>query len=111
MAYLKPALNRLNLRIETDAHATGLILEGRRVLGVRYIQGGEIRDVVANREVILSLAPVQSPQLLQLSGIGPGDLQSAMVSIWCMNFPRRRKPAGPSSAQIDVPGPATNHDE
>ena len=39
VAYLKPARNRRNLRIETDAHATGLILDGRRVLGVRYIAG------------------------------------------------------------------------
>jgi choline dehydrogenase len=74
VAYLKPARNRLNLRIETDAHVTGLLLEGRRVVGVRYMQGGELRDVSINREVIVSAGALQSPQLLQLSGIGPGEL-------------------------------------
>ncbi|MBN9604898.1 MAG: choline dehydrogenase [Afipia felis] len=74
VAYLKPARNRANLRIETDAHTTGVILEGRRAVGVRYRQNGVEREARASREVILSAGALQSPQLLQLSGIGPASL-------------------------------------
>jgi len=74
VAYLKPARDRANLRIETDAHTTGVILEGRRAVGVRYIQNGVAREARATREVILSAGSLQSPQLLQLSGIGPASL-------------------------------------
>jgi choline dehydrogenase len=73
-AYLKPARARKNLRVETDAHATSLLVSGRRVTGVRYRQSGEIRVAKAAREVILSAGALQSPQLLQLSGIGPAAL-------------------------------------
>ncbi|HEY0218190.1 MAG TPA: choline dehydrogenase [Afipia sp.] len=74
VAYLRPAKNRSNLCIETDAQATGLILKGRKVVGVRYRQNGKMKEVRAGREVILSAGSLQSPQLLQLSGIGPGLL-------------------------------------
>ena len=74
VAYLKPARDRANLRIETDAHTTGIILEGRRAVGVRYVQNGVMREARAAREVILSAGALQSPQLLQLSGIGPAAL-------------------------------------
>lgn len=73
-AYLKPARHRPNLRVETSAHATGLILEGRRAVGVRYLQGGVERVARCRAEVLLSAGAIQSPQLLQLSGIGPADL-------------------------------------
>ncbi|MEH2513059.1 choline dehydrogenase [Nitrobacteraceae bacterium AZCC 1564] len=74
VAYLKPAKGRSNLRIETDAQATGLIMQGKRAVGVRYIQNGEVKEARAAREVILSAGALQSPQLLQLSGIGPAPL-------------------------------------
>ncbi|CEG08624.1 Alcohol dehydrogenase [acceptor] [Afipia felis] len=74
VAYLKPARDRANLRIETDAHTTGVILEGRRAVGVRYIQNGVVQEARAAREVILSAGSLQSPQILQLSGIGPASL-------------------------------------
>ncbi|CAM5435490.1 Choline dehydrogenase OS=Afipia felis OX=1035 GN=betA PE=3 SV=1 [Afipia felis] len=74
VAYLKPARGRANLRIETDAHTTGVILEGRRAVGVRYLQNGVAREARASREVILSAGALQSPQLLQLSGIGSASL-------------------------------------
>ena len=74
VAYLKPARSRENLHIETNAHATGLVLEGKRAVGVRYRQNGAMRMARAAREVILSAGSLQSPQLLQLSGIGPADL-------------------------------------
>lgn len=76
VAYLRPARGRTNLRVETDAHATGLVLEGRKAVGVRYRQRGVEHEVHAAREVILSAGALQSPQLLQLSGIGPGELLS-----------------------------------
>ncbi|MBK7474345.1 MAG: choline dehydrogenase [Betaproteobacteria bacterium] len=70
-AYLKPARKRPNLRVETNAHATGLLLEGKRAVGVRYSQHGVLREVRAAREVIVAAGALHSPQLLQLSGIGP----------------------------------------
>jgi len=70
-AYLKPARRRPNLRIETGAYATGLLLEGRRATGVRYRQHGRDVEARCTREVLLAAGAIQSPQLLQLSGIGP----------------------------------------
>ncbi len=73
-AYLKPARKRPNLCIETDAFAVGLVLDGRRAKGVRYRQGGVMKEARVGAEVLLSAGSIQSPQLLQLSGIGPKDL-------------------------------------
>ncbi len=73
-AYLSPARHRSNLRIETDAQAAGLIFEGRRAAGVRYRQGGETKTARCRAEVLLAAGSIQSPQLLQLSGIGPRAL-------------------------------------
>ena len=72
--YLKPVRDRANLDVQTDAHAMGVIFEGTRAVGVRYRQGGVVKEARASREVILSAGALQSPQLLQLSGIGPGAL-------------------------------------
>jgi choline dehydrogenase len=74
VAYLNPARSRANLRIETDAQVTGLVMEGQRATGVRYRKHGQTHELRAAREVILSAGAIQSPQLLQLSGIGPSDL-------------------------------------
>ncbi|MBB3901902.1 GMC family oxidoreductase [Methylobacterium brachythecii] len=71
VAYLRPAEGRPNLRVETDAQATGLILEGSRTVGVRYRQNGRVTEARASNEVILAAGALQSPQLLMLSGIGP----------------------------------------
>jgi choline dehydrogenase len=73
-AYLKPARERPNLRIECEAHATRLLFEGSRAVGVAYVQGGVTRIARARVEVLLAAGAIQSPQLLQLSGIGPGKL-------------------------------------
>jgi choline dehydrogenase len=70
-AYLKPALTRPNLTVVTHARATGLLLEGRRAVGVRYRRDGVEHTARARRDVILSGGPINSPHLLQLSGIGP----------------------------------------
>jgi choline dehydrogenase len=74
VAYLNPAKGRPNLRIETEALATKLLLDGKRVTGVEFRQRGQTRTVMARREVILSGGAYNSPQLLQLSGIGPAGL-------------------------------------
>ncbi len=73
VAYLRPARKRANLRVEVDAQATQIIMEGKRAVGVRYRHGGALQEVFA-REVVLTAGALQSPQLLQLSGIGPRDL-------------------------------------
>ena len=74
VAYLRPARKRNNLTIETDAHVTRVVFEGTRATGVEFVQGGNRRTVRAHREVLMSAGAIQSPQLLQLSGIGPAAL-------------------------------------
>jgi len=76
-AFLKPAMKRPNVHVRTHAHATEIIFEGKRAVGVRYMKGGRGGtpvEVRANKEVILSGGTYNSPQLLQLSGIGSPDL-------------------------------------
>ena len=73
-AYLRPARGRANLRVLTGAHATGLLFEGTRVVGVRYLRGGVVHEARCTAEVLLAAGALQSPQLLQLAGIGPVDL-------------------------------------
>ena len=76
-AFLKPAMKRPNVHVRTHAHATEIIFEGKRAVGVRYSKGGRGGtpvEVRANKEVILSGGTYNSPQLLQLSGIGSPDL-------------------------------------
>ncbi len=72
--YLKPAHSRSNLTIETDAQATQIIMDGNRAVGVRYRKGGIDKEAYASAEVLLCAGAIQSPQLLQLSGIGPANL-------------------------------------
>jgi choline dehydrogenase len=74
VAYLAPARGRPNLRVETDAQVTGIVMQGNRAAGVRYRKGGQEHTLMAGKEVILSAGAIQSPQLLQLSGIGPAGL-------------------------------------
>jgi choline dehydrogenase len=73
-AYLRPAQRRANLHIETDAHATQILFRGKRATGVRYRKSGAEHQVDAGCEVIVSAGALQSPQLLQLSGVGPREL-------------------------------------
>ena len=71
-AYLTPNLGRPNLHVMTDAAALRVVLEGRRATGVQVRVDGQVRTLMARREVIVSAGAFQSPQLLMLSGIGPG---------------------------------------
>ena len=73
-AYLKPARRRRNLRIVSEALATRILFEGRRAVGVEYQARGETRTARAAVEVLVSSGTFNSPQLLQLSGVGPAPL-------------------------------------
>ncbi len=70
-AYLKPAIRRPNLAVETHALTTRILLEGKRAVGVEYRKGDVLHVARARREVILSAGAFGSPQILMLSGIGP----------------------------------------
>jgi choline dehydrogenase len=72
-AYLRPALKRSKLSVRTHALVTRVLFEGRRASGVEYERGGTRHVVRAGREVIVSGGPINSPQLLKLSGVGPAD--------------------------------------
>ncbi|WP_424929781.1 GMC family oxidoreductase [Amaricoccus tamworthensis] len=71
--YLNPAKRRANLRVITRAHATRILFDGRRATGIEYRRGNKTLRIHARREVILSAGAVNSPQLLELSGIGGAD--------------------------------------
>jgi len=73
-AYIRPALQRRNLTVESEAHVTRILFTGSRATGVQYRQGGNNQQIKARREVLLCAGAFQSPQLLQLSGIGPSAL-------------------------------------
>jgi choline dehydrogenase len=74
VGYLKPARRRPNLTVASNALATRVVFDGRRAVGLEYEQNGERHVARANGEVILSGGAFNSPQLLQLSGVGPGAL-------------------------------------
>ena len=74
VAYLRPAKGRSNLRVETSALAQRLLFEGRRAAAVEYRQNGALRTARARKEILVSSGAYNSPQLLQLSGVGPAEL-------------------------------------
>jgi len=81
-AYLKPAMRRANLEVRTRALTRRVLLEGKKAIGVEYERGGKIMRAHAKREVILSAGVINSPQLLQLSGVGPAKvLKDAGVEV------------------------------
>ncbi len=71
-AFVKPVLHRRNLTVMTDAQAQRLLLDGKTATGIEVMHKGQLRRFTATREVILSGGALNSPQLLMLSGIGPG---------------------------------------
>jgi choline dehydrogenase-like flavoprotein len=71
-AYLTPNLGRKNLTVMTSAYTTRILLEAKRAVGVEVRIGGELKQLKAKREVLLCAGALQSPQLLMLSGLGPG---------------------------------------
>ncbi len=74
VGYLRPAMKRPNLRVEIHALTQRVLTEGRRATGVEYRQDGAVKQAKARREVLLAGGAINSPQLLQLSGNGPGPL-------------------------------------
>lgn len=72
--FLKPARKRPNLTVKTRAHTSRILFSGTRAVGVEFYQGEKLQQVHANKEVILSAGAIGSPQILQLSGIGPKAL-------------------------------------
>jgi len=77
-AFLRPAMKRPNLEVRLHAHATRVLIEGGEARGVEYVRGGERRAARARREVILAAGAINSPQLLQLSGVGDPALLTAL---------------------------------
>lgn len=81
-AYLKPAMKRRNLTVETRALSKRILLQGKKALGVEYNRGGKTVTAKARREVILCAGSIGSPQLLQRSGIGPAEvLKNAGIEV------------------------------
>lgn len=82
--YLDPARGRANLEIVTNALTESLMLEGKKCVGVRYTVNGVVREARAGREVIVSAGSINSPQLLELSGIGqPERLKDLGIEVKC----------------------------
>ena len=81
-AYIRPALKRPNMKLETYALAHRILLDGRRAIGVEYDVAGELKQAHARREVIIAASSINSPKLLQLSGIGaPETLKAAGIDV------------------------------
>jgi choline dehydrogenase len=74
VGYLRPVCDRANLAVRTKAHVRRILFQGRRAVGVEFSIDGEIRKVMARREVILAAGAIGSPQILELSGVGRGDV-------------------------------------
>lgn len=81
-AYLRPAMRRSNLAVRTRSLATRILFEGGRAVGIRYERAGAQHEIRGRREVLLCGGPINSPQLLKLSGIGPGaELQQHGIAV------------------------------
>src|SRR4051794_8156932 len=78
VAYLNPARSRRNLTVEVHALTHRVLLEGKRAAGIEYSQNGRLCQARAKREVLLCGGTINSPQILQLSGIGPGELLQSL---------------------------------
>jgi choline dehydrogenase len=74
VAYLRPATPRKNLRVETSALAQRILFDGRRAVALEYRQHGVLHKARARKEILISGGAYNSPQLLQLSGVGPAEL-------------------------------------
>jgi choline dehydrogenase len=82
VAYIHPIMGRKNFTLNTNALVTRVLFEGKRAVGVEYIQDGQVRQARANREVICSLGAFNEPKVLMQSGIGPADhLRSVGVPV------------------------------
>ncbi len=73
-AFLRPVLSRPNLTLRSGAHVTRIVFEKGRAVGIEFREGDKLQQARAEREVILAAGAIQSPQILQLSGVGPAAL-------------------------------------
>jgi choline dehydrogenase len=81
-AYLRPAMSRPNLKVLTHTLATRVLFEGRRARSLEYSRGGQVHRVAIGKELILCGGPINSPQLLKLSGVGPAaELQTHGIGV------------------------------
>ena len=78
VAYLRPAMQRPNVDVQVRAHVNRVVIESGRAVGIEYTQDGKTHSVRAEKEVILAGGTINSPQILMLSGIGPGGHLSEM---------------------------------
>ena len=85
--FLSPVRKRANLSVLTKAQTTRVLLEGKKAVGIEYFKSGQLHQASANREVILSAGAIGSPQLLQLSGIGPENLLNKVGVSVAHNLP------------------------
>jgi choline dehydrogenase-like flavoprotein len=118
-AYLTPNLGRANLRVFTEAHTTRVLFEGRRATGVEFRRAGRLEQVGARHEVLLAAGALQTPQILLLSGVGPGaelaahgigvvhdlpgvgrNLQDHVDAVQVVDAPRLKESFGVSPAGI-----------
>ncbi len=77
VGYLHDVMGRPNLTVATEAHTTRVLMDGKKAVGVEYLQKGQLRSARANAEVILAAGAVASPQILECSGIGQGEVLKA----------------------------------
>jgi choline dehydrogenase len=86
-AFLHPVVRRPNLEVLTGAMATRVLLQGRKAVGVEFVRDGRQQQALAAREVILAAGAVKSPHLLELSGIGRGELLQSIGIQVCHDLP------------------------
>jgi len=86
-AFIDPVKGRANLRVETDALATRILIEDGRAVGVEFRRGGQLHQIRARREVIVSGGAINSPQILMLSGIGPAGHLREMGIVPVLDLP------------------------
>ena len=97
-AFLKPVLKRPNLKLETGAQVSRVLIEDGRAVGVAWTKGGVAHEARADGEVVLAAGAVGTPHLLELSGVGDGErLQALGIETVRRPAGRRREPAGPSA--------------
>ena len=87
VGYLRPARARPNLEVRTDAHATRVIFEGTKAVGIEYRRAGRTEQARCSREAVLAAGALQSPQLLQLSGVGAAEQLSTLGIPMVANLP------------------------
>ena len=103
VAYLHPAAARGNVDVLTDARVYRILFEGERAVGVEYMRHGGLEEIRAEREVILAAGSYHSPQLLMLSGVGPGRPAEPARDRAAPRAAGGAEPAGPRDAELRLP--------